>query len=347
MWSNCDQPTDFYEYFNDSWSSIEKTLSEIDKGSISKLGPHERHEIAGYAASFNLERYAKNHGWIHHKRICAMDQDPCGHEKLSLFIRAGVNLFGVIWQCDDSCLMVLTEALRNGVEIQSLEVDINKASYERVKEFVWALRLGAELKYLGLWYRHLRKESREAIAEAFEGGTHHEILKLIGYVSTDRGASSLFQTLTRSSRLRFLELSGSIIGDNGIKALSEALIEGVELYCLLLRTCSISDAQALQLVNAIKSGSSVYYLDLSRNYISNEGAQGFAEAIQGGCQLRELILFFNNITDEGAMLLLDAMKSAPEFRKLNLRSNDITWEFLAKDELPFFRALLSENRLIN
>lgn len=348
MWSNCDEQTDFYEYFNDSRSTIKKTLAEIDKGSISTLGQHERHEIAGYAASFNLERYAKNHGWNHHNKSGGNRLDPKDHEKLSLFVRAGVNLYGVIWRCDDECLVVLIEALRNGVEIPSLEVNIDNASHELVKEFAEALRLGAELKYLGLSYRQVPKESKRAIAEAFEGGTQHEILKLIGYDScTDRGASSLFQTLTTSSRLRYLDLTGSTIGDSGIRALSEALTQGVQLYVLMLRTCGISNAQALQLVNAIKSGSVLYHLDLSRNHISDEGARGFAEAIQGGCQLRELMLFKNDITDEGAMLLLEALKSAPLFEQLNLRSNDIIWEFLTKDDLPFYRALLSEKRLIN
>jgi len=39
MCSSCDELIDFYEYFHDSWSAIKKTLSEIDNGSIPKLGP--------------------------------------------------------------------------------------------------------------------------------------------------------------------------------------------------------------------------------------------------------------------------------------------------------------------
>ena len=159
-----EEPTGFSEYYKDSKRVTEKTIHGIDKGPASKLGKTEIQIIAEFSASFDVDTWAADQGWV-----------------IDVLIEGGISLKTLnLWhnQITDLSVPLIAKAFKSGMQLQRLQLQNTDIDYKGVRALAEAIQSGISLKTLVLINCGIRDKGAYLLARALKSGSSLECLDI-------------------------------------------------------------------------------------------------------------------------------------------------------------------------
>lgn len=224
----------------------------------------------------------------------------------------------------DDGAMFLASALRSNRDLRSLNLSTNDLTERGCVLLARGLACSRALTELNLGFNDVGDGGCEALAGVLAGNRCHlRRLKLRNNNVTARGASAIFGSLRKNSRLCHLDLGSNDITDAGLQSLSDALIHNRTLAELTIDNCGITRRGCHVIARPLKVNTVLRSLSLSMNGVGNAGVQRLAEGVKLNRSLVELSLNMCEISNSGLWYLLEAIRHNFRLKTLKLCYNSI------------------------
>eukprot|EP00479_Gromia_sphaerica_P006715 TRINITY_DN199_c0_g1_i1.p1 TRINITY_DN199_c0_g1~~TRINITY_DN199_c0_g1_i1.p1 ORF type:complete len:301 (+),score=48.26 TRINITY_DN199_c0_g1_i1:1386-2288(+) len=200
---------------------------------------------------------------------------------------------------DDMHVQVLSDALKDNLQLIELDLSDNEVTSESAKLIAAFLHSNSTLRKLNLSKCKVTDEEADLL---MKGSAHSRVRTLIlrDNAIGNHGASSIADALlsftpTYTPSLTRLLLDGNFIGDAGVQAIAEKLAHSSSILQYLTLGRNAVRAQGMQhLSMSLRNNASLRYLDISGNEIENIGCQAVVHMAQINQSL-EYLAFGNHI----------------------------------------------------
>lgn len=224
----------------------------------------------------------------------------------------------------DDGAMFLASALRSNRDLRSLNLSTNDLTDHGCGLLARGLARSRALTELNLGFNDVGDGGCEALAAVLAGNRCHlRRLKLRNNNVTARGASAIFGSLRKNSRLCHLDLGSNDITDEALRSLSDALIHNRTLSELCVDNCGITRRGCHVIARPLKVNTVLRCLSLSMNGVGDAGVQRLAEGVKHNRSLVELSLNMCEISNSGLWHLLEAVRHNFRLKTLKLCYNSI------------------------